>query len=209
MTFITLRENICIWPISSAGAQSGEGLRSRDCVPLWIMVPLADDGRFESLLAAASNDLAYQALIRAVADRTRGANLGAYAKHIDNMELVDEAESDEQLVSLDGKLVIPETWVSQAIATVHAHHLGYDLTLQNAYWWPQMKLHIKNAVEGCQACARHQRLSPELPWMRPNETYFQSGPNFRHCIDLFSIKNEKIALLCDWWSGMTWVQNFG
>ena len=93
---------------------------------------MADDGRFESLLAAASNDLAYQALIKAVADRTRGADLGGYAKHVDNMELVGETQSDEQLVSLDGKLVIPETWVSRAIAIVHAHHLGYDLTLQNA-----------------------------------------------------------------------------
>ena len=72
-----------------------------------------------------------------------------------------------------------------------------------------MKLHIKNAVDGCQACARHQRLSLELPWMRPNETFFQSGPNFWHCIDLFTIKNEKIALLCDWWSGFTWVRIFG
>ena len=72
-----------------------------------------------------------------------------------------------------------------------------------------MKLHIKNSVEGCQTCTRHQRLAPELPWMKPTETYFQSGPNFRHCIDMFTIKNEKIMLLSDWWSGMTWVRNFG
>ena len=55
-----------------------------------------------------------------------------------------------------------------------------ELTLSNAkkvYWWPQMNGHIRNSVDGCQACARHQRLAPELPWMRPNETYFQS------CID--------------------------
>ena len=77
-----------------------------------------------------------------------------------------------ELVSINGKLVIPRIgWVKPSpISIVHAHHLGLDLTLQNArsiYWCPEMKLHIKNAVEGCQACARHQRLSLELPWMRP------------------------------------------
>ena len=58
------------------------------------VAPLADDGRFKSLLAAASGDHAYQALVKAVADRTRSADLGAYAKEIDNMELVGEAGSD-------------------------------------------------------------------------------------------------------------------
>ena len=162
-------------------------------------------------MAAANGDHAYQALVKAVATRTKGADLGAYAKELDNMELIGEDE-DKQLVALNGRLVVPESWVSEAISTVHAHHLGYELTLSNAkkvYWWPQMNAHIRNSVDGCQACARHQRLAPELPWMRPNETYFQSGPNFRHCIDLFDIKNQKIALLCDWWSGYTWVRNFG
>ena len=72
-----------------------------------------------------------------------------------------------------------------------------------------MKLHVKNEVEACQACARHQRLSPELPWMRPNETYFETGPNFRHCIDMFQLQNEKIMLVSDWWSGMCWLRTFG
>ena len=68
------------------------------------------------------------------------------------MELVGEVGSDEQLVALNGRLVVPESWVSEAISTVHAHHLGYELTLQNAknvYWWPQMNAHIRNAVDGC------------------------------------------------------------
>ena len=150
-------------------------------------------------MAAANGDHAYQALVKAVATRTKGADLGAYAKELDNMELIGEDE-DEQLVALNGRLVVPESWVSEAISTVLAHHLGFELTLQNAkrvYWWPQMNAHIRNSVDGCQACARHQRLAPELPWMRPNETYFESGTNFRHCIDLFDIKNQKIALLCD------------
>ena len=82
--------------------------------------PLADDGRFRSLLAAANGDHAYQALVKAVATRTKGADLGAYAKELDNMEIVGEVGSDEQLVALNGRLVVPENWVSQAIATVHA-----------------------------------------------------------------------------------------
>ena len=45
------------------------------------VAPLVDNGRFDSLLAAVSNDPAYQALIMAVADRSRGADLGAYAQH--------------------------------------------------------------------------------------------------------------------------------
>ena len=71
--------------------------------------------------------------------------LGGYAPRVANMELVDDIGSDNQLVSIDRKLVIPETWVSQALDVVHSHHLGLDLTLQNAraiYWWPQMKSHI-------------------------------------------------------------------
>ena len=83
------------------------------------VAPLADDGRFRSLLAAASGDHAYQALVKAVADRTKGADLGAYAKELDNMELVGEVGSDEQLVALNGRLVVPESWVSEAISTVH------------------------------------------------------------------------------------------
>ena len=178
------------------------------------ITPLVDDGRFQSLLNAAKNDPCYQSLIQAIASGKTGeaAELGAYAPHVDCMELVDDPDSDDRLVAIDGKLVIPDTWVSQAISIVHSHHLGLELTLKNAraiYWWPQMKLHIKNSVEGCQTCTRHQRLAPELPWMKPTETYFQSGPNFRHCIDMFTIKNEKIMLLSDWWSGMTWVRNFG
>ena len=117
--------------------------------------PLADDGRFRSLLAAANGDHAYQALVKAVATRTKGADLGAYAKELDSMELIGEDE-DEQLVALNNRLVVPESWVSEAIKTVHAHHLGFELTLQNAkkvYWWPQMNAHIKNSVDGCQACA--------------------------------------------------------
>ena len=50
--------------------------------------------------------------------------LGGYALHVANMELVDDIGSDNQLVSIDGKLVIPETWVSQALDIVHSHHLG-------------------------------------------------------------------------------------
>ena len=68
------------------------------------LAPLADDGRFRSLLAAANGDHAYQALVKAVATRTKGADLGAYAKELDNMELIGEDE-DEQLVALNGRLV--------------------------------------------------------------------------------------------------------
>ena len=73
------------------------------------LAPLADDGRFKSLLAAASGDHAYQALVRAVATRTKGADLGAYAKELDSMELIGEDE-DEQLVALNDRLVVPESW---------------------------------------------------------------------------------------------------
>ena len=176
--------------------------------------PLVDDGRFDTLLLAAKNDQSYQSLIQAVAEGKTGDNmqLGGYGPHVTSMELVDDIDSNNQLLSFEGKLVIPETWVSQALDIVHSHHLGLDLTLQNAralYWWPQMKAHIKDSVDSCSACSRHQRLAPELPWMKPQESYFHSGPNFRHCIDMFTLKNEKIMLLTDWWSGMTWVRNFG
>ena len=179
-----------------------------------LQCPLVDDGRFESLITAAKNDNNYQSLIQALEEgRTdKQQQLGAYSSNMSRMELVEESGSANQLVSLEGKLVIPDTWVSQALSIVHSHHLGFDLTLQNArslYWWPDQKLHVKNAVENCQACARHQRLTPELPWMRPAETYFETGPNFRHCIDMFTISNEKIMLVADWWSGMTWIRNFG
>ena len=179
-----------------------------------LLSPLVDDGRFDTLLTAAKNDVNYQALIQAVSEgRTdKHQQLGAYTPHISRMELVDDIGSPNQLVSLDGKLVVPDSWVSEALSIVHSHHLGMDLTLQNArsmYWWPEMKLHVKNEVEACQACARHQRLSPELPWMRPNETYFETGPNFRHCIDMFQLQNEKIMLVSDWWSGMCWLRTFG
>ena len=96
---------------------------------------------------AAKNDKCYQSLIQAVADGKTDDNmqLGGYAPRVANMELVDDIGSDNQLVSIDGMSVIPETWVSQALDVVHSHHLGLDLTLQNAraiYWWPQMKSHI-------------------------------------------------------------------
>merc|ERR1712004_201451 len=105
------------------------------------------DGRFKSLLAAAQGDQAYQALVKAVATRTTSAELGAYAKELDGMEIIGE-EEDEQLVALNDRIVVPESWVSDAIKTVHAHHLGFELTLQNAkraYWWPQMNAHIRNS----------------------------------------------------------------
>ena len=179
-----------------------------------MLSPLVDDGRFDSLLAAAKTDINYQALIQAVTDgRTdKQQQLGAYTPHVSRMELVEEPGSHSQLVSLEGKLVIPDSWVSEALSIVHSHHLGVDLTLQNAramYWWPDQKLHVKNEVEACQACTRHQRLSPELPWMRPTETYFETGPNFRHCIDMFQLLNVKIMIVSDWWSGMCWVRTFG
>ena len=177
-----------------------------------MLLPLSDDGRFQSLLAAAQGDHAYQALVKAVATRTTSAELGAYAKELDGMEIVGEEEEGEQLVALNDRIVVPESWVSDAIKTAHAHHLGVDLTLQNAkrmFWWPQMSAHIRNTVEGCQACARHQRLAPELPWMKPTETYYETGPNWRHCIDILEIKHQKIALVADWWSGYTWCHNFG
>ena len=179
-----------------------------------LLSPLVDDGRFDSILAAAKSDTNYQSLIQAIREgRTdKEQQLGAYGKNLDKMELVEDAGAEDQLVALDGKLVVPDNWVSEALSIVHAHHLGVDLTLQNArsmYWWPEQKAHVKNAVEACQICARHQRLSPELPWMKPTETYYQTGPNFRHCIDMFQLHNEKIMLVSDYWSGMTWVRNFG
>ena len=179
-----------------------------------LLCPLVDDGRFQSLLTAAKNDNNYQLLIQALEEgRTdRQQLLGAYSKNVSRMELMENQGAANQLVSMEGRIVIPDSWVSEALSIVHSHHLGADLTLQNArslYWWPDQKTHIKNAVESCQACARHQRLAPELPWMRPSETYFETGPNFRHCIDMFTILNEKVMLISDWWSGMTWVKNFG
>ena len=53
-----------------------------------MLLPLADDGRFKSLLAAAQGDHAYQALVKAVATRTTSAELGAYAKELDGMEII-------------------------------------------------------------------------------------------------------------------------
>ena len=104
----------------------------------------ASGTRFNSSRAnvfAAKNDQCYQSLIQAVADGKTDDNmqLGGYSAPVANMELVDDIGSDNQLVSIDGKLVIPETWVSQALDVVHSHHLGLVLTLQNAraiYWWP-------------------------------------------------------------------------
>ena len=179
-----------------------------------LLCPLVDDGRFQSLLTAAKNDNNYQLLIQALEEgQTDRQQLpGAYSKNVSRMELMENQGAANQLVSMEGRIVIPDSWVSEALSIVHSHHLGADLTLQNArslYWWPDQKTHIKNAVESCQACARHQRLAPELPWMRPSETYFETGPNFRHCIDMFTILNEKVMLISDWWSGMTWVKNFG
>merc|ERR1719225_1402400 len=97
-----------------------------------VLLPLSDDGRFKSLLAAAKGDQAYQALVKAVATRTTSAELGAYTKELDGMVLIGEEEEGEQLVALNDRIVVPENWVSDAIKAAHAPHLGADLTIQNA-----------------------------------------------------------------------------
>ena len=176
------------------------------------LFPFFDDGRFDSLLECAKVDKNYQSLIQALTNGEEVNKNNNYYGNIEKMELINDDDSEAKLVALEGKLVIPDNWVSHALDIVHSHHLGFDLTLQNArslYWWPQQKVHIKNMVESCQACNRHMKLSPETPWMRPSETYFESGPNFRHGIDMFQVANQKIMLLSDWWSGMTWLRNFG
>ena len=111
----------------------------------------------------------------------------------------DQLSTDEGLLLIGPKIVIPSCLQEEYLQRLHQGHLSATKVQQNAHqhlYWPGLDADIANYTRRCQECI-HQSQPPEEPLQAHN---VPQEPWERIAMDYFYMNGRLYILICDYFS---------
>ena len=168
---------------------------------------LAADPALQPMFEAAEADSGYVAVVEALMAGKAICNLPpehparVYKSLWDNLSV-----HGDTLLVLDGtRIVVPKSERKAVLGKMHISHPGIGRTRQLAqqlYYWPGMSNDIKTLVDGCEQC----QVGRASQAADPLESYPEpTMPMQSVSMDLCESHGQEYLVMCDRYSGMTWV----
>ena len=167
----------------------------------------AADRSLQPMYAAAGSDKEYSAVVDALLAGKAVGNLPqehparVYKSLWDSLSVLGDT-----LLVLDGsRIVVPRSERKTVLEKMHISHPGIGRTRQLAqqlYYWPGMSNDIKTLVDACEQCQVSRPSQPADPlggYPEPTE------PMQSVSMDLCEEHGCEYLVMCDRFSGMTWV----
>lgn len=173
------------------------------------------DPALTKMYSAAQADDYYQFLLHAFMSGHKPSSLPAA---IETSKLLSDLQSlgrvwDRLSIDTGGvllvvdsyRIVVPHSERPYILNRIHESHSGITRTQALArqhFYWPGMTTDIKLKIQGCMKC---QKVLASLP-AEPLQQYYHAYEPMQ-CVssDLFESIGKHYVLLCDRYSGMTWV----
>ena len=165
------------------------------------------DPALQSIYAAAKEDPAYCQVLKAVLEGVEVKNLPpAHPGRLFKGVWGQLSTRDETVVVLDDcRILIPRLCRPEILRKMHISHPGIVRTLQLArlhYFWPGITNDVKMLVDRCELCQVTRASKPQpSPKSYPEAEY----PLHFVSMDLYALAGKDFLVMCDRFSGMTWV----
>lgn len=165
------------------------------------------DPLIQDLAKAAKEDARYQELTRAVSIGFEDAPLTPYLATFRKM--ADQLSTDDGLVYLGHRIVVPQSARKSVLTRLHAAHQGIEKTKRRArqcVYWPGMNSDIRNTVETCQSCHENlpsQAKEPIMSDPKPDWVFREVAA------DLFAYAGRHYLVYVDRLSGWPVLYDFG
>lgn len=107
---------------------------------------------------------------------------------------------DDGLVLKGNRIVIPESLQKEVLEAIHTGHQGETkclLLARESVFWPGITKEIRELVQKCDLCARHQPVQPKLPILQPD---LPTKPWEKLGTDIFDYEGKKYLMLVDYFS---------
>jgi transposase InsO family protein len=117
----------------------------------------------------------------------------------------DELFAHRGLLLRGHRLVVPEALHKQMLDRIHDGHQGIvkcSRRARESVWWPGINQQIKQLVEKCATCIKHQKIHHQP--LKPTE--LPDGPWMEVGSDVFEFKGKAYVLIVDYYS--RWVEVF-
>jgi transposase InsO family protein len=117
----------------------------------------------------------------------------------------DELFVHEGLLLRGHRLVVPDALHKQMLDKIHDGHQGIvkcSRRARESVWWPGINQQIKQLVEKCTTCIKHQRIRHQP--LKPTE--LPDGPWMEVGSDVFEFRGKAYVLIADYYS--RWIEVF-
>ena len=107
---------------------------------------------------------------------------------------------DDGLVLKGDRIVIPQSLKKEVLEAIHTGHQGETkclLLARESVFWPGITNDVRDMVQKCEVCSRHQPAPSKLPIMQPD---MPTGPWEKIGTDIFEYDNEKHLMIVDYFS---------
>ena len=104
------------------------------------------------------------------------------------------------LVLKGDRVIIPKSLRKQVLESVHLGHQGETkciLIARESLFWPGITNNVKEMVQSCGTCARHQTAPPRLPLLQPD---LPTSPWEKLETDFFEYNSKKYLMAVDYYS---------
>lgn len=119
-------------------------------------------------------------------------------------KLQQSLHSENGMIFLNDKLVIPKILRNQILNKLHTAHLGIEKTKARArkiLYWPGLSQDIQNFISKCKACLKYSKNNikePLIPHDRPDI------PFYKVATDIFSYGGSEFLVVVDYFSN--WIE---
>lgn len=105
----------------------------------------------------------------------------------------------ENVLTYNDRIVIPEGWRKKCIKDLHAGHFGIvrsKMRAKSTIWWPNINSQLENTINNCEVCLKHTKptIEPMLSLEIPSLPWKTVG------VDLFEIKGTNYLVIQDYYS---------
>ena len=145
---------------------------------------ISEDPRLASFKRSAHADKDYQLVHEALVNNADPHALSVSHPAKKFISQWHELSTDDGLVIMNNRLVVPDSLVPDILKLLHRSHQGIRKSLQEArslYFWPNMTVDVTNTVRECDMC---QQLQPSQP-QQPLQQSTASRPMEKVSVDLF------------------------
>ena len=107
---------------------------------------------------------------------------------------------EDGLILKGGRVVVPESLLTQVLEATHTGHQGETKCLlfaRQSVFWPGMSGDIRQMVKDCELCNKYQQAQPRLPTMQPD---LPTRPWEKLGSDIFQFNDANYLIIVDYYS---------
>ena len=120
--------------------------------------------------------------------------------HYSTLNMLKDIVFRGGFVLKEDRIVIPQSLKKEVLEAIHTGHQGKNkcLLLAREYvFWPGIANDVRDMVQKCEICSRHQPAPSKLTIMQPD---MPTGPWEKIVTDIFEYDNEKHLMIVDYFS---------